>query len=43
VIREATVHIHNGKLSMDFKKEDHSEKILRLWKRLARANEEITS
>ena len=40
-IREATVHIHDGIFSVDFKKEDHSEKIIRLWKRLAHANEEI--
>jgi predicted transcriptional regulator len=40
-IREATVHIHNGKLTVDFKKEDHSDKIVRLWKRLAHGNDEI--
>jgi len=40
-IREATVHIHDGVFSMDFKKEDHSEKIIRLWKRLAHANDEM--
>jgi predicted transcriptional regulator len=40
-IREATVHIHDGTFSVDFKKEDHSEKIIRLWKRLAHANDEI--
>lgn len=40
-IREATVHIHDGIFSVDFKKEDHSDKIIRLWKRLAHANDEI--
>ncbi len=40
-IREATVNIHKGILSLVFKKEDHSDKIIRLWKRLANANEEI--
>ena len=40
-IREASVHIHNGKLSVDFKKEDHSEKIVRLWKRLAHPDDEM--
>jgi predicted transcriptional regulator len=38
-IREATVNIHNGAFSVDFKKVDHSEKIVRLWKRLAHAND----
>jgi len=40
-IREATVHIHDGLFSVDFKKEDHSDKIIRLWKRLAHPNDEI--
>jgi predicted transcriptional regulator len=40
-IREATVHIHDGTFSVDFKREDHSEKIIRLWKRLAHANDEL--
>src|SRR5659263_358345 len=40
-IREATVHIHEGIFSVDFKKEDHSDKIIRLWKRLAHANDEM--
>jgi len=40
-IREATVHIHDGIFSVDFKKEDHSDKIIRLWKRLAHPNDEI--
>ena len=40
-IREATVHIHDGIFSVDFKKEDHSDKIIRLWKRLAHANDEM--
>lgn len=35
VIREATVHINGGGLSVDLKKEDRSDKIIRLWKRLA--------
>jgi predicted transcriptional regulator len=39
-IREATVHIHDGIFSVDFKKEDHSDKIIRLWKRLAHPNDE---
>lgn len=38
-ISEATVHIHNGMISLDFKKEDQSDKIIRLWKRLAHAND----
>ncbi len=38
-IQEATVHIHNGLLSIDLKKEDQSDKIIRLWKRLAHPNE----
>ncbi len=37
-IREATVHINNGIISLDFKKEDQSDKIIRLWKRLAHAS-----
>ena len=37
-ISEATVHIHNGIISLDFRKEDQSDKIIRLWKRLAHAN-----
>ncbi|MCE8424692.1 MAG: helix-turn-helix transcriptional regulator [Candidatus Methanoperedens sp.] len=41
-IREATVRIHNGLLSVDFKKEDHSDKIIRLWKRFAHPNNGIT-
>jgi predicted transcriptional regulator len=40
-IREATVQIHNGLFSVDFKTEDHSEKIVRLWKRLAHANDDM--
>jgi predicted transcriptional regulator len=40
-IREATVHIHDGIFSVDFKKEDHSDKIIRLWKRLAHPNDEM--
>ena len=40
-IREATIHIHDGTFSVDFKKEDHSEKIIGLWKRLAHANDEL--
>lgn len=40
-IREATVHIDNGILSVDFKKEDQSDKIIRLWKRLAHPNDEM--
>lgn len=40
-IREVRVHVHNGALSVDFKKEDQSDKIVRLWKRLAHANEEM--
>jgi len=34
-ILEATVHLNDGKLSLDLKKEDRSDKIIRLWKRLA--------
>lgn len=33
-ISEATVHINNGIISLDFKKEDQSDKIIRLWKGL---------
>ncbi len=40
-IHEITVHIHNGILSVDFKKEDQSDKIIRLWKRLAHPNDEM--
>ena len=38
-IREATINIHAGAFSVDLKKEDHSDKIIRLWKRLAHAND----
>lgn len=38
-IREAKINIHDGTFSVDFKKEDHSDKIIRLWKRLAHAND----
>ncbi|HEX7575590.1 MAG TPA: helix-turn-helix domain-containing protein [Candidatus Methanoperedens sp.] len=38
-IREATINIHDGIFSVDFEKEDHSDKIIRLWKRLAHAND----
>jgi len=41
-IREAILHIDNGKLSLDLKKEDHSDKIIRLWKRLAHPDKEDT-
>ncbi|NJD52127.1 MAG: helix-turn-helix transcriptional regulator [Candidatus Methanoperedens sp.] len=41
-ILEATVHIHDGIFSVDFKTEDHSDRIIRLWKRLAHANDEKT-
>lgn len=41
-IREATVHIHDGIFSVDLKREDHSDRIIRLWKRLAHANDEKT-
>ncbi len=34
-LREATVRIYDGTVSVDLKKEDYSEKIIRLWKRLA--------
>ncbi len=36
--REATIHINNGVLSVDIKKEDNSDRIIRLWKRLAHSN-----
>jgi len=35
---EAAIHINNGILSVDIKKEDNSDKIIRLWKRLAHSN-----
>jgi len=38
-IREATVHINNGIISLDIKKEEQSDKIIRLWKRLAHASQ----
>ncbi len=34
-LREAVVSINNGVFSVDLKKEDYSERIVRLWKRLA--------
>lgn len=40
-IREATLRIQNGAISLEFKKEDQSDKIIRLWKRLSQANEDI--
>ncbi|PWB56766.1 MAG: hypothetical protein C3F06_00615 [Candidatus Methanoperedenaceae archaeon] len=38
-ILEATIHIRNGIISLDLKKEDQSDKIIRLWKRLAHASD----
>jgi predicted transcriptional regulator len=38
-IHEVIVNIHNGLISLVLKKEDHSDKIIRLWKRLAHAND----
>ncbi len=40
-IREASVRIHNGVLSVDFKKEEPADKIIRLWKRLAHPGDEM--
>ena len=37
-LREATIRINNGVLSVDIKKEDSNYKIIRLWKRLAHPN-----
>ena len=34
-LREATVRFHEGVLSIDLKKEDYSDRIVRLWKRLS--------
>ena len=34
-LREATVRLHEGVLSVDLKKEDYNDRIVRLWKRLA--------
>lgn len=34
-LREATLRFHEGVLSVDLKKEDYSDKIVRLWKRLS--------
>ena len=39
-VHEVTIHLENGIFTMDIKKEDQSDKIIRLWKRLAHANEE---
>ncbi len=39
-IREAIVHVNGDGLSVDLKKEDHSDKIIRLWKRLAHPDRE---
>ncbi|GEM_PF-759635 len=36
VLREATVRFRNGELSVSLDKEDYSDSIVRLWKRLAR-------
>ncbi len=36
VLREATVHFRDGKLSINLRKESYTEKVIRLWKRLAR-------
>lgn len=35
IIREATVHINGGEFSVDLKKEERGDKIIRLWSRLA--------
>jgi predicted transcriptional regulator len=37
-IREATIHINEGALSVDIKKEESNYKIIRMWKRLAHPN-----
>ncbi len=34
-LREATVRLHEGVFSVDLKKEDYSDRIVRLWKRLS--------
>lgn len=34
-VREATVSFHEGRLSVSLKKEDYSDRIVRLWKRFA--------
>jgi predicted transcriptional regulator len=39
-IREAIVHINGGELSLDLKKEESTEKIIRLWTRLAHPDKE---
>src|SRR5574341_527336 len=36
VSREATVNFDGGKFSVSLKKQDYSDKVTRLWKRLAR-------
>lgn len=36
-IREATVSFYDGKFSVSLKKEDFSDKVITLWKRLAHA------
>lgn len=36
VLREATVHFSDGELSVNLRKESYSDKVVRLWKRLAR-------
>ena len=40
-IHEATVRFHEGVISVELKKEENSEKIIRLWKRLANPNIDI--
>ncbi|VVB85338.1 Helix-turn-helix domain protein [uncultured archaeon] len=37
-ISKATVHINNGVISVEVKKEERNYKIIRLWKRLAHPN-----
>ncbi len=34
-VHEATVTIHGGRIRVDLKKEDRSDKIIRLWRRIA--------
>ncbi|HEY9245887.1 MAG TPA: helix-turn-helix domain-containing protein [Candidatus Methanoperedens sp.] len=41
-IREVSVNFHNGNLSVGFKKEESDDKIIRLWKRLAHPDEDLT-
>jgi predicted transcriptional regulator len=42
-LREAIVRFHEGGLSIDLKKEDYNDRIVRLWKRLSHPDASDTS